>query len=205
MSLTERELQTKENYDVNAEVWLERSGGRNRPSFWREEMGHLFWLLKLNSKILEIGCGTATDGKYLKDLGMNPVSVDYSSSMLGIAKELNPQAKLLQMDAYDMGFPNNSFDGFWATASLLHLENTQNALKEIVRVTKDRGVGFISVKEGEDAPGIDPKTGYFFKYFTDNEFKTYLLNSGFEIIKAGIKTGTPRHEWLTYIVKVNKW
>lgn len=205
MSLTERELQTKENYDVNAETWLEKSGGRNRPSFWRQEMGHLFWLLKLNSKVVEIGCGPATDGKYLKDLGMNPVSIDFSHSMLAIAKELNLKSKLAQMDAYNMGFPDNSFDGFWATASLLHLENTQKALKEIVRVTKDHGVGFISVKDGNEEPGIDPKTGYFFKYFTDNKFKTYLLNSGFEIIKAGTKTGTPNHEWLTYIVKVNKW
>lgn len=204
MSLTERESQTKENYDVNAEVWLERSGGRKRPSYWKQEMEYLFWPLKLDSKILEIGCGPATDGKYLKDLGMNPVSIDFSRSMLTIAKELNPKSKLAQMDAYNMGFPNNSFDGFWATASLLHLENTQKALKEIVRVTKDHGVGFISVKDGNEEPGIDPKTGYFFKYFTNQEFTTYLENAGFKIIKSGTKTGTPRHEWLTYIVRVNK-
>lgn len=204
MSLTEREKQTKNRYEENAEEWLEVSGGRNRGSYWSVEMRDLWWKLPLNGKVVEIGCGPSTDGKYLQAMKLDCISFDYAASMLTIAKELNPKGKLAQMDTYNIGLPDNSFDGFWATASLLHLEKPQKALKEIARVTKDKGYGFISVKEGE-GEGIDPRTGYFFKYYKNEEFISILENLGFDILWAKSRPGSLNHPWLTYLVRVNKW
>ncbi len=203
MPLTERELLTKFQYDESAEAWLSKSGGRRRPCFWDLEMKRFEHRLPKKARVVEIGCGPATDGKYLKAAGFDVTSFDYSRTMLTIAKEMDSKAKLLQMNAYNLGFPKNSFDGFWATASLLHLERPQDAIKEIVRVTKDKGTGFVSVKDGE-GDGIDPKSGYYFKYHTSEGFKEILKNCGFEIINAAKRPGTPSHDWLTYLVRVNK-
>lgn len=203
MSLTEREKSTKERYDVQAEDWLEYSGGRNRPSFWKEELDTFRNLLTKNDKIVEVGCGPATDGKYLETIGLQPVSFDYSFSMLKIAKEIRSNSNLIQADTYSMSFADNSFDGFCAIATLLHLENLEKALKELVRVTKNGGIGFITIKEGE-GDIVDPKTGYYFKYYKHFDFYRLLEKQGLRTFETSSKKGTPNHDWLTYLVQVVK-
>lgn len=194
---------TRNRYNEAAEVWLSHSGGRDRKNFWHSEMTEFWYHLPLGGKVVEVGCGPATDGLYLKANLLNPVSVDYSRSMLSIAKEINPQAKLSEMDMEQLGFPDSIFDGFWATASLLHLEDPKQALNELKRITKNEGYGFISVKEGT-GQGIDPKTGYFFRYYQGEEFAGILKELGYNIIQQGKREGTPSHAWLTYLVQVHK-
>jgi len=200
---TEREETTRKLYDLNAEEWLAKSGGRERPCFWSAEMQILIFNLEGDKNVLEVGCGPATDGKYLHQMGANVLSTDYSRTMLKIAKELNPKGRFMKMDMEDLHFLDNTYDGFWATACLLHLDDPNKALSELVRVTKKGGVGFISVKEGEGME-IDPRTGYSFHYFKDEEFKQIIDNHGMEVIVAGRKAGSPNHDWLTYVVRVQK-
>ena len=202
MPLTEREKQTQELYEVSAREWLDHSGGKDRPCFW-PEMQHFMINLEGDEKVLEVGCGPATDGKYLAQCGAKVFSIDYSKTMLGIAKELDHSAALAQMDMQSLGFEDNQFDGFWATACLLHLENPDKALRELVRVTKRGGVGFITLKEG-DGEAVDPRTGYYFRYYRSPDFLRKLKYIGLETIQSGRKAGTPNHDFLTYLVRVVK-
>lgn len=204
MLLTEKERRTLQSYDSTAVEWLWGAGGPDRLCFWDLEMKVLSLRLPQKSTIVEIGCGPATDGKYLEALGHRAVCFDYSKSMVAIAKNLRPTAKVAQMNLYEMGFSANSFDGFWASATLLHLQNPQNAIKEIVRVTKDKGFGFISIKEG-DGEIVDPITGYYFKYYNNKAFAEILKNAGFDIVRNAKRPGTQGHDWLTFLVRVNKW
>lgn len=203
MSLTENELLTLRRYDVSAEDWLAHSGGRDRSCYWEEQMNNFVSLLGGNIKVIEVGCGQATDGKYLRRYGVDCVSMDYSEGMLHLARELNPDIKLFQMNLYNMGFKDNSFDGFWATACLLHLENPEEALKELARITKPGGIGFITVREGEGEV-VDSKTGYYFKYFNDSEFRKILTLSNMELLSFARKKGSPDYDWLMCTVKVIK-
>ena len=203
MALTERERQTQERYDVSADEWLEHSGGRDRPSFWAGEMKEFALQLGEGRKVLEIGCGPATDGKYLIQKGLECVSTDFAYGMLTLARELNTNNTLLQMDMQNLAFPDNSFNGFWATACLLHLEDPDKTLKELVRVTNKGGIGFITIKEG-DREVVDPRTGYFFRYYHHPKFIRKLGRVGLETIRSGRRAGTPGHDYLTYLVSVNK-
>lgn len=204
MPLTEREKQTQERYDQSAADWLEHSGGRNRPCFWAEEMTRFMAQLDGDKKVLEVGCGPATDGKYLEASGATMVlSTDYSETMLAIARELNPEGYFMKMDMQDLDIRYDSFDGFWATACLLHLEDSTMALKELVRVTKNRGVGFITIKEGV-GEAVDERTGFYFRYYQNEDFQKLLLENSMQVIAAGRKAGTPNHDYLTYLVRVNK-
>jgi len=203
MPLTERERHTVDNYDVAAEDWLAHSGGRDRACFWAEEMQKLVNELPGQKYVLEVGCGPATDGKYLTEKGAKVLSTDYTNSMLQIAKELNPKGVYSQMDMTDLGLPADTFDGFWATACLLHLENPDKALGELTRVTKRGGAGFISIKEG-DGEYVDPRTGYYFRYYRNPGFILKLRDMGLEVISSGRKAGSPNHDFLTYLVKVVK-
>jgi ubiquinone/menaquinone biosynthesis C-methylase UbiE len=207
MPLTDREKQTQANYNLKALDWLRASGGENRKPFWATEMAHLVDLMQANARehgygnlVADIGAGPATDSTQLKNAGLNVLSFDYSRGMLNLAKELNPSLNLAEADTYYLPLPKESLDGFWACASILHLEDTQKSLLELNRVTKVHAVGFISVKEGE-GEAIDERTGYYFKYQEDPIFQELINACGFKIEATGRKTGTPRHEWLTYHVR----
>jgi ubiquinone/menaquinone biosynthesis C-methylase UbiE len=203
MPLTEHERQTLEKYDVSAKEWLDHSGGPDRPCFWQDELKEFVSRLGQTKLVIELGCGPATDGKYLSQSGEVVLSTDYSETMLALAKELNPLGSYAKMDMQDLHLPDNLFDGFWATACLLHLENPEKALDEIIRVSKNGAVGFITIKDGEGEE-INPKTGYYFKYYHGLEFEGILYQNKFEVLATGTKAGSPGHDWLTYLVRVNK-
>ena len=69
--------------------------------------------------------------------------------MLKIAKARVPKAKFKETDFYHFNFPDNYFDGFWASASFLHVpkKHIGRVLQEARRITQKGGVGFIALKK----------------------------------------------------------
>jgi ubiquinone/menaquinone biosynthesis C-methylase UbiE len=199
--LTEREKTTQKNFNARPEEFLKHAGGENR-NFWALEMKEFVSLLK-GRKVIEVGCGPATDGKHLLNYGLDCISMDYAKNMLLFAKKLNPSLTLFQMDLYNLAFKENSFDGFWATACLLHLEHPENALVELARITKTKGVGFISMVENQGEI-VDSQTNYYFKYTNDQDFRKLLAKSGLSVVTADRKNNSSsKGDWLTYIVRKN--
>ncbi len=102
-----------------------------------------------------------------------------------------------------MDFPKATFDGFWTAATLLHVPKNRikDAFRNLKRVTKNGGIGFISLIEGE-GESIEKQTGRFFSYYTENELTQILKNEGIQIIEAGKKrqdfTNTT---WLMFFVR----
>ena len=96
----------------------------------------------LNGNILEIGVGT---GKNLLFYGpkTNITGVDISPKMLNKARQragkLNKKINLLEMDAQDLKFKDNSFDYVIGTFILCSIPEPIKALKEIKRVVKPTG------------------------------------------------------------------
>lgn len=204
---TEREKQTQINYDLRPYEWLEYSGGKDRKCYWQKEMNSFLSNLGKDKKVLEIGCGPATDGKFLLSGGCKDVvSIDYSIGMLNMAKAIlkttDSKPQLCKMDAYNIGFEDNSFDGFWATAVFVHISEPKKVFDEIHRVLKPKGYGFLSVKEGE-GERVDEKTGYYFHYFPvdgEDSISSTLLKTGFKTVNME-KRETPKYNWLTYLVQ----
>ncbi|KKQ47507.1 hypothetical protein A3K29_02245 [Candidatus Collierbacteria bacterium RIFOXYB2_FULL_46_14] len=196
MRLTEKEANTRDQYNKNASEWLKYSGGEKRPCFWSAEMKDFVSYLS-GSTVLDLGAGPATDSSYLREFGLDVISTDYSRSMLGIAHSLDPKLNLVESNTYLSPFKNNSFDGVWFCASLLHLENPNLAMLEVKRLLKEKGICFVSVKQGT-GDKVDPKTGYYFKYFLDEELQHLFGLTGFDILKSQSREGTVGHPWLTY-------
>ncbi len=100
---------------------------------------------KLPARILEVGCG---EGFVLSRLAKlfpqaEIVGVDIDDQALTKAKELCPQAKLLNGDVQQLSFADNQFDLVVCLEVLEHLPEPTKALQEIVRVS--RGDILISV------------------------------------------------------------
>lgn len=199
---------TIEHYDKLADEFFYR----NSITMYGKEYNILFGLLPEGSSILEIACGIGRDAVKLIEK-YKYTGTDASKSMLEIARKNLPNGEFKVMDFYNLEFPDKTFDGFWAAASLLHVPKSEIGvvLAGIKRVIKDNGVGFISLKlkdsldEGvikENKRGIP--TERYFSFYSEGEFNQVLEKAGFQVVKeTRVKEeNDPRQQmWLCYFVK----
>lgn len=153
-------------------------------------------------KVLEIGSGSGKDAAALVTMGYDYTGTDASAELLKIAKKRNPQATFRQVSVYDLDFPPHQFDGFWTTATLLHIPKGRidEALQRIKTQVKSGGVGFITMKAG-DGEKTDPKTGRWFAYYSKEEFQQVLERNSYEVIEEKNRQGE-KDWWLCFWVKV---
>lgn len=107
-------------------------------SNWREEL-----LQEAEGEVLEVGVGTG------KNLGTYPqgtqlTGIDFSSGMIERARERVREfgltnVTLLEMDAQDMSFPDDSFDTVVTTCVFCSVPLPVKGLEEIHRVCKPGG------------------------------------------------------------------
>ncbi len=208
MKLTKEEEQTVKTYDTNSYDWASKHATER---FWGSEMDRFKELLP-KGKILEIGSGGGRDAKELIHNGYGYTGTDISQGLLKEAKKANPGVIFLHQSVYDLDFPDDTFDGFWASAVLLHIPKTRinEALQRLHDVVREGGVGFISIKKGtgekveEDEPEMEDKRARLFSYYEQKEFKKILKKNNFEIAEERIRPMNERTTWLIYFVKVKK-
>ncbi|HWR43456.1 class I SAM-dependent methyltransferase [Sporomusa sp.] len=93
-------------------------------------------------KVLEVGVGTGANLEFYLP-GCQVTGIDFSPGMLQKAKQKLTKAKipvtLLEMDAQDMTFPDNSFDTVIATCVFCSVPDPVQGLQEVKRVCKPGG------------------------------------------------------------------
>lgn len=206
--LSPEEHRTLESYARIAKV---RGKTHANPDFWRSEF-EVFRKLLPSGKVIDVGCGSGRDAILFAESGYAYIGIDLSDDMLAGAKELVPNADCRKMDMYALEFPSRSFDGFWATASLLHnpKQNVSRVLQEIGRVVKTGGVGFLAMKEGEGERMVKGRyegDERFFAFYAQEEFADILRKNGFEVLKQkrDLREYNPPEStdvWLCYWVKI---
>ena len=83
--------------------------------------------------ILDVGCGDGELVKGFLDTGYNAKGIEVNKSWINGEYILNG-------DAYDIKYPDNSFEVVFCIDVLEHLEDSRRALSEIFRVAKDKVV-----------------------------------------------------------------
>jgi ubiquinone/menaquinone biosynthesis C-methylase UbiE len=157
--------------------------------FWVEEFAKFKSLIK-GKKVIDIGCGAGRDASVFVKNEFDYTGVDASEGMLKVASERVPKGIFRQMDFYHLDFPDNTFDGFWAAASFLHVPkaDVSTLIQEAKRVIKPNGVGFISIKKKtEKDEGLIEEDKYggiarYFSFYNKEEFKNKLIEQGMEVI-----------------------
>ena len=175
--------------------------------FWKREFPIFKKLIK-GKKVVDLGCGAGRDAVIFLKHKFDYLGVDISKGMLAEARKRAPKGKFKAMDLYKLKLPKESFDGFWASASLLHIPKKKivNVLKSARALLREGGIGFISVKKkkklGEEILIKDMYEGRvknakrFFANYTKSEFKTILEKSGFTVIKITKKWGAKARAFL---------
>ncbi len=170
-------------------------------------------LLPPNALVLDAGCSAGRDMNVLTQKGLRTVGVDLSSGLLKVGKEKYPSMNLIQANFLKLPFANNSFNGIWANASLVHLEaieDVRNTLNEFNRVLKDTGILYTYVKAqtGSNETEIvkDKLSNHdrFFRYYTQDNLKTLLEENKFEIIYLDKEPDISKRPGVEWIVAFSK-
>jgi len=111
-----------------------------------ESMSMAKWRKKLikrieGEKILEVGVGTGKNLSYYPEK-TNVIGIDFSKNMLEKARdkvENRKNIKLIEMDAEDMNFVDNTFDTVVTSCVFCSVPDPIKGLKEIRRVCKNNG------------------------------------------------------------------
>ncbi|RUM42930.1 MAG: hypothetical protein DSY35_04445 [Desulfurobacterium sp.] len=88
---------------------------------------------------LDLACGTGEVAFLVKGRAKVVIGLDYSMSMLKVAKRKLPEIPFLRGDALNLPFKDASFDTVLVSLGLRHFGNTERALEEIRRVLKEGG------------------------------------------------------------------
>ncbi|WP_348771525.1 DNA phosphorothioation-associated putative methyltransferase [Azospirillum sp. SYSU D00513] len=158
--------------------------------------------LPAGAAVIDLGCGAGRDLACLAELGMQPVGLDRSARLTAIAAG-HARTPVIVGDIRALPFPDQSFAGAWASASLLHLNRAEiePTLAEARRVLRLGGVLFVSMKQGrgESRSG----DGRWFTYVEPDEFGSALTAAGFIIVDAGTETPeaalTGDRPWISYL------
>ncbi len=153
-------------------------------------------------RMLEIGCGTGRDMAWFETQQTQVVGLDLSAGMLNYARN-QVRGDLVMMDMQQIGFADDSFDGIWCCASLLHLpkSNALETLQEMGRVIKRGGLLVLSIQEGRFEGWNEGYVGgvkRFFARYRQEEMAGLLARVGFEVRETGLDQAGKRR-WLAYL------
>ncbi len=141
--------QERTHYTEKVDYYLHMHSTWQRSPFYRHyhrAFLELFHPLPPGSLILECGCGLGHDGLELLRRGYRLVATDISPGQLREARELHLREGFarsslhLLADAEKLPFADTSFHGVLMVASLHHLPDPLQALREAHRVLKPGGV-----------------------------------------------------------------
>ncbi|MFK4386987.1 class I SAM-dependent methyltransferase [Bradyrhizobium sp. USDA 223] len=153
-------------------------------------------------RILDLGCGGGYDLGAFRGLGHAACGLDYSEPIAKIA-HLNAQAPVVVADMRAIPFRDDSFDGVWASASLLHLPRGDlvTALKEVRRVLRRGGLMFASLKVG--VGDLLDADGRFFTFYENADWQERVTAAGFQPLSTTFNQGNRKgshgrpERWMT--------
>jgi ubiquinone/menaquinone biosynthesis C-methylase UbiE len=193
--LSERVVRTRESYDRIAARFLENTRDRSSLAPWLERFAER---VGAGASVLDLGAGPGFDSAELRRLGLRVVSLDLSLGMLRAGLREFPGPRV-QADARRLPFPDGSFAGTWASASLLHLSppDTAIALREVRRVLRAAGLLHVSLKSGAGAEWEAERYGEprWFQYWSGPDLDALLVDTGFAIVESWANS-TARADWL---------
>src|SRR5690349_13760606 len=100
-------------YESHAVEYFEATYSTDMSPLWGQLSTHLM----PSAKILDLGCGSGRDAHYFASRGFCPVGLDYSISLLRLAKQRCCWPVVLA-DICALPFKYGAFDAVWAVASL---------------------------------------------------------------------------------------
>lgn len=99
---------------------------------------------KIVNTFLELGCWDGMVSYFLQRMGKSTVATDISSKGFD-ERSLREGVNIIQMDAHQLNFKNETFDVIFSYDTFEHFENPEKVLQEAIRVVKIGGYIFLDI------------------------------------------------------------
>lgn len=140
---------TEDFYSEGVGAYDKKHALENQPQGFIDVLDRFVELVG-GGRVLDAGCGTGRDVNYFTENGLDAVGIDITEEMIEYARE-NKKGEYRKMDIRDLEFPDRSFGGIHANASLFFQprEEWEGILEEFYRVTEKGGILHLCIKLGE--------------------------------------------------------
>lgn len=193
------ENQTLDYYKENASSFIQ--GTQNASMF--ETLEEFIQYIPSSARVLDLGCGSGRDSKYLLEHGFLVDAVDGSEELCKSAT-LFSGIQVKQMDFLDLN-EIQTYDGIWACASILHLpyHSLPMMFEKIFNALRKNGILYVSFKYGI-FEGM--RNGRYYTDMTEEKMSHVMKKiSGFIIMRQWISTdvreGREDENWLNLILR----
>ncbi len=180
-------------YEANSKLYIEKTISVDM-SFHYDKF---LKFIPKNSHILDVGFGSGRDMIFFSKNGYNVSGIDTSMSFVDNMLKHGYDVRLL--DVLELNEPNK-YDGIWASASLLHVDDLLKAFNNLYNSLKPNGVLFASFKYG-DFKGIRDER--FYVDLNEESAKELINKTKFKIEEIYITDDLMQRSnlWLNIIVK----
>lgn len=180
--------ETIETYDRHADEYVERHADRSVVA----DLVDRFCSMTDGDRVLDAGCGPGWETETFDERGYDPVGLDLSAAFLERGRDRHA-GRYLRGDMRRVPVANDSVDGVWALASLLHLPrgDADAALAEFARVCRPGGTLFVAVKDGDgtmagDSYETDRRT---FTLYREADLRERIAAAGFAVVESETDPG----------------
>lgn len=205
-------MNLRETYDKIAEAWHK---DHQEDTWWKSGIDRFISYLKPGNSVLDVGCGGGTQSQYLLAKGLAVTGIDFSETMISIAKREVPAGKFFVCDLYNLDVLPGEFDAVFAQAVLLHIPKKDISLTMEKLVTKIRPGGYLYVtvkkrESDENEEVILQENEYrrsferFFSYFLVPEVQQFVQQAGLQSIHSEVMLSGKTH-WIQMIAKKVQW
>jgi len=160
--------------------------------------------LNKNSVVLDVGCGAGRPADLLSKFVKKIVCIDNDKKMISIAKERCKKmsnVEILEDDALNLNFQENSFDLVYATYNLigsLKKSARQKLIDEMKRVVKDNSkIINITWKDNKET------TEFLKRYYPSIRIEVIESDNSKTITSKGIFERISKEELLEYYTSAN--
>lgn len=133
-------------------------------------------------KILDIGCGTGINAKWLGELGKEVYGVEISDEAIEFAEKRTPNLKVIQGEFPNIEI-NDRFDLITLFDVLEHFEDDSDALKKIGALLNPGGYAVFSVPAFSFLWSEHDELAHHKRRYTARELREKLVQAGFYPVK----------------------
>jgi len=154
-------------------------------------------------KLLDVGSGKGNHLVGFSRLGMEVCGIDERDECLKILKDFDIQECDIEREKFP--FKDNFFDFVFSKSVLEHVENTDNFLKESLRVLKPGGIAIMLTPDWKSQINFFWDDYTHVKAFTRKSLQNAMKINGFSKVECSYFLQLPfiwKHPFLTFVTKM---